>query len=78
MQNGNSTPDDLIDEVYRTGKDAGLKYIYVGNVWNDERENTYCPKCNNLIIERQGYSIKIIEELDKCPRCKGSLDLKLS
>lgn len=39
------------------GKAAGLKYVYGGNVPGSEYENTYCPKCGDLLIERTGFSI---------------------
>lgn len=39
------------------GKVAGLKYVYGGNVPGSEYENTYCPKCGDLLIERTGFSI---------------------
>jgi len=36
-----STPDDIIYDAYEIGKQAGLKYVYVGNLPGDEKENTY-------------------------------------
>ncbi|MBU1130748.1 AmmeMemoRadiSam system radical SAM enzyme [Patescibacteria group bacterium] len=78
MQNGDATSDKLIDQVYRIGKEAGLKYIYVGNVWGDKRENTYCPRCQELIIERRGYQIKRYDKQGRCLKCNFVLPLKLS
>lgn len=76
MQDGKTTPDRLIDEVYQIGKRAGLNYIYVGNIWGDKRENSYCPKCNELIIERQNYQIKILSKSGSCPKCSYELSFK--
>lgn len=35
----------------------GIKYVYVGNVPGLDAQNTYCPKCHELVIERKGYSV---------------------
>jgi pyruvate formate lyase activating enzyme len=77
MQNGQTTANKLIDEVYQIGKRAGLDYVYVGNVWGDDRENTYCPKCKNLVIERCGYNIKRFDNDGKCPQCGYTLSIKI-
>ncbi|MCM8786495.1 MAG: AmmeMemoRadiSam system radical SAM enzyme [Candidatus Omnitrophica bacterium] len=42
--------------AYQIGKEAGLNYVYIGNVYS-EFENTYCPACNKLLIERRGFFI---------------------
>ena len=34
---------------------AGIKYVLIGNVWEHEAENTFCPKCNKIVINRSGY-----------------------
>jgi len=78
MQNCQATSPKLIDQAYQFGKNAGLKYIYVGNVRNDERENTYCPKCLNLVIERKGYQIDLLIKQGKCPKCQFKLPLKIN
>lgn len=35
----------------------GLSYVYIGNLRSKEGENTYCPSCRKLLIERTGYTI---------------------
>jgi hypothetical protein len=42
-----------------TGKKAGLRYVYAGNLPGEvgDLENTYCPNCHALLIERYGYLI---------------------
>lgn len=78
MHNGKTTPDKLINEVYQIGKKAGLNYVYTGNVWQDMRENTYCPKCQTLVIKRLGYQITRFDNQGKCPKCNFRLPLKIS
>ena len=51
-----STPMRVLDRAYEIGKDAGLRYVYLGNV--RVGNNTYCYQCHHVLIERQGYSIK--------------------
>ncbi len=70
-------PDDTTAEVLvracEIGARAGLKFIYAGNLpggvgrW----ENTYCPDCGDLLIERYGYVIKQhkVGADGKCPTC---------
>ena len=54
----NTRPDDLI-RAAEIGKKAGLRYIYAGNLPGKvgDLENTYCPSCHALLIERYGYLI---------------------
>jgi len=60
------TPIETIKKTYQIGKKTGLKYIYGGNVWDPKLENTYCPKCGKLLIERIGYKINRFDKKGKC------------
>jgi len=52
----------------------GLNYVYIGNVRSKEGENTYCPGCKGLLIERTGYLIKQNRLKDgRCPDCKKEI-----
>jgi len=53
----NRTPVATIRKAREIGLKTGLKYIYVGNVPGDPGENTYCPSCGKLLIQRYGYEI---------------------
>ena len=65
-----TTPIKTIDMAVEIAKDAGVEYVYVGNVWGHKYENTYCPNCNHLIIERDGfYVLKMDLDGDRCPNC---------
>lgn len=70
-----ATGEDIIYEAYEIGKDAGLKYIYVSNLPGDQKENTYCPKCNGLAIRRFGSYIERLDNKGHCPECDRSLDI---
>ena len=53
----------------------GLKYIYVGNIPGDQKENTYCPKCGELSIRRLGYNVERMDNNGRCPSCDCDLDI---
>ena len=66
MMDVSPTPISKLNEAYETAKDAGLKFVYVGNTVT-EKGNTYCPRCGNLLIKRVGFSIA--ENKIKNSRC---------
>ena len=57
MKDGQATQERSLIDAYNIGKDAGLKYIYVGNIKLNGYEDTVCPSCKKLLIKRRGYSI---------------------
>ncbi|MEA3369117.1 MAG: AmmeMemoRadiSam system radical SAM enzyme [Candidatus Ratteibacteria bacterium] len=57
MRNLPPTPLKTLEHAHRTAKEAGLKYVYIGNVPGHPAENTYCPKCGKILIERRGYTV---------------------
>jgi pyruvate formate lyase activating enzyme len=69
------TGDDILYEAFELGKEAGLKYVYVGNLPGDQKESTYCPACSELAIRRLGYSIERLDNEGHCAYCDKSLDI---
>ncbi len=70
------TPFDTLNMAYKIARKIGLYFPYVGNIRHDEGSNTYCPKCKNILIKREGYrisNININNEI-RCQNC--SFDLK--
>lgn len=56
LRNYPSTPVKTVEKLRKIAMEQGLKYVYVGNVPpGREGENTYCPKCKKLLIERRGF-----------------------
>lgn len=70
-----NTSANTIRIAYNIGKSAGLKYVYSGNIPGLPTDNTFCPKCNNLCIERSGYNIKCLYKGNKCQKCGANLDI---
>ncbi len=66
-----------LEKAYKTAKDAGMKYVYIGNVPSGKGENTYCYKCGELLIERDGYNImeESLKKEKKCPKCGVGIDI---
>jgi pyruvate formate lyase activating enzyme len=59
------------------GQEAGLKFVYAGNLPGSlrEYENTYCPKCQTPLIERKGYVLQQykVTAAGNCPKCSTQL-----
>ena len=53
------TPLETLEKARQIGMTAGLQFVYTGNVPGNTGENTYCPKCKRLLIERIGYQTKL-------------------
>ncbi len=70
-----ATGDDIVYSAYEIGKEAGLKYVYVGNMAGDAKETTYCPKCGELAIRRFAYQIDRLDHSGRCAKCDKNLDI---
>ena len=64
-----STPIQTLEKHYHIAKEVGLKYVYLGNVPGHKWEHTYCSECNNIVVNRYGFSIREWS-LDKNNCCK--------
>ncbi len=66
------TPLKTLIKAYEIGKEEGLNYVYTGNIPNTDTESTYCPKCGELLIRRNGYNVELKNiNLNKgiCKKC---------
>jgi pyruvate formate lyase activating enzyme len=72
----NTTAEHLI-RAAEIGLEAGLRYVYAGNLPGEvgEYENTYCPHCRRVLIERFGYVILGYHLTDdgRCPACATAI-----
>jgi pyruvate formate lyase activating enzyme len=73
-----STPIKTLEEAYATVKEAGLNYVYVGNVPGHPYENTYCPNCSELLIKRFSFEITKwnLTKNMRCPACGQQIPIK--
>ena len=49
---------ETLEKARDMAMDAGLHYVYIGNVPGSDAENTYCPHCGRAVIKRVGYHLK--------------------
>jgi pyruvate formate lyase activating enzyme len=69
------TPAESIHQARRIGLDAGLRYVYSGNLPGDEGENTICYSCGRPLIQRWGYQIsQNVITNGRCPKCGAGID----
>jgi len=55
--------------------DAGLRYVYTGNVPGDPGEDTFCHHCGQLLVDRLGFQIlKYQIREKKCFKCDTEMD----
>ena len=57
LKNLPPTPVETLERARTVAMEAGLHYVYMGNVPMHEAENTYCPSCGEIVIRRVGYRV---------------------
>ncbi len=70
---GENTSLETLLRAADIGREAGLRYVYTGNVHGlaEEYESTHCPSCNQALISRHGFVIDDYQLTSdgKCPHC---------
>lgn len=57
MKNLPPTPAETLERARAAAREQGLHHIYIGNLSMPDSENTYCPVCGQLLIERRGFTV---------------------
>ena len=68
------TPVATLERAVRLGRRAGLEYVYVGNAPSHRYDNTCCPACGALVVERRG--LRLVHNAvvaGRCPRCHRTI-----
>jgi len=76
MTDPDPTPVRTLLRAVEVGYSAGLHFVYAGNLpgMTGRYENTYCPSCKTLLIERIGFTVrKNLLAGGLCPKCKVSI-----
>lgn len=69
------TSADILRCARQIGIDAGLRYVYEGNIPGEGGENSYCYACGELLIERYGFAIrKNLLKTGGCCSCGVAID----
>ena len=74
LTNVRPTPPESIRKAKDIGYEAGLKYVYTGNLPGDEGEKTFCHQCKELLIDRYGFFVrKNVIANSRCPKCSAEI-----
>lgn len=64
------TPPETLYRARQIGLDAGLRYVYTGNLHDPSGQSTFCPECGSMVIRRDWYNTKITGLADgRCMAC---------
>lgn len=55
LQNLPPTPVSHLESARAVAMKAGLRYVYIGNVPGHDANNTLCPSCGRLLVQRLGF-----------------------
>jgi pyruvate formate lyase activating enzyme len=70
----NYTPIPKLEQARQIGIDEGLRFVYLGNVPGHPAENTHCPRCGKLLIERRNYqTLQYNLKGNKCTFCNETI-----
>jgi len=74
LKNLPPTPVPTLERAKAIGDAEGLHYVYIGNVPGHPAENTYCPNCRRVVVERTGLMVKAIHlNRGKCQFCQQTI-----
>lgn len=76
-----ATPPATLRAAYDIARRAGLNYVYTGNIFDPEHQDTYCPGCGRAVIRRSGFDIESYDLVEgHCLHCQrliaGRFDAK--
>lgn len=74
------TPVETLLKHYHLARNMGMKYVYIGNVPGLKEQNTYCPGCGTLLVERNNLETTGLYLLpdSSCPRCGQNIPFQMS
>jgi pyruvate formate lyase activating enzyme len=68
------TPVETLERAKAIADSEGLHYVYIGNVPGHPAQNTYCPQCEKLLVERVGFTAsQMLIQKGACPYCKHAI-----
>ncbi|MGD1994547.1 MAG: AmmeMemoRadiSam system radical SAM enzyme [Anaerolineae bacterium] len=64
------TPLHVLEQARSLARDIGLRYVYIGNISGHFAENTYCPSCGRMLVQRWGTGLVASHVRNgRCPEC---------
>jgi pyruvate formate lyase activating enzyme len=71
------TPITTLERAIAIGREAGLRFIYAGNIPGHSSENTTCYSCGKLVVKRRGYQTQVVGlDGSKCRFCGAELNFR--
>ncbi len=68
------TPIPTLERAKAIADAEGLHYVYIGNVPGHPAQNTYCPKCRRMLVERVGFTAgQMLIRKGACPFCNQAI-----
>jgi pyruvate formate lyase activating enzyme len=75
MHDRGATPAATLQRAYELGREAGLRYVYVGNLPGARLEDTTCPNCGQTVVSRWGFQVTQRRIRDgQCTNCGTAID----
>jgi pyruvate formate lyase activating enzyme len=75
MYDRGPTPAATLQRAYELGREAGLRYVFVGNMPGARLEDTYCPNCGQTVIGRWGFRVTQYNVREGgCAHCGAAID----
>jgi len=72
------TPHPTLVRARELALSLGMKYVYLGNVRDDEGSSTRCPECGSLLVERSWHAVRALRIVDgQCAHCHAPVDFIL-
>ncbi len=62
------TPIATLEKAHQIAKEAGIKFVYIGNCPGHKYNSTFCPSCNEILIKRVHF--EVLEKNIENSRCK--------
>ncbi len=77
MAEAGMTPVETLKKAVKIGHDAGLRFVYIGNVPENDTQNTICTRCSNPVVNRMGYVVDISRlSGSRCSSCGTDLNFR--
>ena len=76
LENLPPTPAETLTRLADVAREQGVRHVYVGNVLGSEEQNTLCPGCRRVLVERSGFHIRkhlLKDTGGRCPGCGLSI-----